>query len=176
MDEKNIPSNANLEVTEAKENRVPRWGGANESAFNSDADIVDYQTALVEYENGTNLCFHTNLSAPDDFRRFCIFGSKGMAEGDFARNFFRVHDAPTSKKLIDKQYEHNQYISEHYGAEELMAASWADHFQAALRLPVSILDALEAGLTAIKLDESRVTGQIIDMAETWRRFDSYELG
>ena len=173
---KYIPANADLEVTSPKENRTPRWGGTNDSAFNSDADIVDYQTALIEYENGTNLCFHTNLSAPDDFRRFCVFGSKGMAEGDFARNFFRVHDAPTSNKLIDKQYEHNQYISEHYGAEELMAASWSDHFSKGATLPVSILDALEAGLTAIKLDESRVTGQIIDMTETWRQFDSYELG
>ena len=170
-----IPSNADLEVTEAWENRTPRWGGTNESAFKSDADIVDYQTALIEYKNGTNLCFHTNLNAPDDYRRFCVFGSKGMAEGDFARNYFRVHDAPTSKKLIDKQYEHYQYISEHYGAEELMVASWATHFSRGTALPVSILDALEAGLTAIKLDESRVTGQIIDMAETWQQFDSYGL-
>ena len=77
--------------------------------------------------------------------------------------------------MIDKQYEHYQYISEHYGAEELMAASRATHFSRGTALPVSILDALEAGLTAIKLDESRVTGQIIDMAETWQQFDSYGL-
>lgn len=49
------------------------------------------------------------------------------------------------------------------------------HFDHNAPLPVSILDALEAGLTAIKLDESRRTGKIIHMTELWQRFDSYRL-
>ena len=172
-----VRENSALAVKEehTKEHRAPRWGGTDASPFDSDADLVDYQTALIEYESGANLCFHTNMNVPDDFRRFCVIGSKGMAEGDFVRGFFRVHDAPTSKKLIDKQYEYNGDAAQHYGAEELMAESWAAYFCEDAPLPVSILDALKAGLTAIKLDESRVTGKIIDMTETWQRFDSYGL-
>ena len=36
---------------------------------------------------------------------------------------------------------------------------------------VSVLDALEAGLTAIKIDESRRTGQVVELTDTWARFD-----
>ncbi|MCV6604028.1 MAG: hypothetical protein OIF34_01895, partial [Porticoccaceae bacterium] len=102
-------------------------------------------------------------------------GTRGMAEGDFVRNFYQVHDAVTSEKIIDKTYQHDDSISKHYGAEEQMAADWIGHFRDGAPLPVSILDALEAGLTAIKLDESRETGGVIDMTETWQRFDSYGL-
>ncbi|MCV6604203.1 MAG: hypothetical protein OIF34_02790 [Porticoccaceae bacterium] len=56
-----------------------------------------------------------------------------------------------------------------------MAKDWMAHFDHNAPLPVSILDALEAGLTAIKLDESRRTGKIIHMTELWQRFDSYRL-
>ena len=43
-------------------------------------------------------------------------------------------------------------------------------------LPVSIVDGLVAGMTAIKIDEARASRQVIDLTETWRQFDSYGLG
>jgi hypothetical protein len=39
-------------------------------------------------------------------------------------------------------------------------------------LPVGVLDALEAGLTAIKIDEARRLRKVIDMSDTWSRFDA----
>ncbi len=169
-----VPENRDLENLEVYHERKSRWRGA-ESVFDGDSGLIDHQTALIEYEDGTNLCFHTNLNVPDEFRHFCVVGTRGMAEGDFVRNFYRVHDAITSKKLVDKSYQHDKSISMHYGAEEQMAADWIDHFNTGAALPVSILDALEAGLTAIKLDEARQTGTIVDMTELWQRFDSYGL-
>lgn len=130
---------------------------------------------MIEYANGANLCFHTNLNVPDQFRRFCIIGSRGMAEGDFVRGFYRVHDAPSSDKRVDKTYNHDDSISRHYGAERQMVMDLARYFHEGVPLPVSSLDALEAGLTAIKLDESRKTGKVVDMADVWERFDSYGL-
>ena len=40
-------------------------------------------------------------------------------------------------------------------------------------LPVGVIDCMEAGLVAMKIDESRKTGKIIDMKETWKILDSY---
>ena len=169
-----IAENNDLESHDIYHERKSRWGGTDK-VFQDGPGLIDHQTALIEYENGTNLCFHTNLNVPDEYRHFCVVGTRGMAEGDFVRNFYRVHDAVTSEKLIDKSYQHDDSISKHYGAEEQMAADWMAHFNEGAALPVSILDALESGLTAIKLDESRETGKIIDMTETWQRFDSYNL-
>lgn len=152
---------------------TPRWGGGN-ADFDSDGDIIDYQTALIEYEDGANLCFHTNMYVPDEFRRFAIMGTKGMAEGDFIRNYFRVHDALTSKRLVDKP-QLAEARDGHYGADEAMAKDLVHYFKNGGGLPVGVLDALEAGLTAIKLDEARHTRTVIDLKDTWDQFDSYGL-
>jgi predicted dehydrogenase len=150
------------------------WMGSDK-VFDSEGDIVDYQTALCEFEDGSNLAFHTNLNVPDEYRRFAVIGSKGMAEGDFVRNFFRVHDAYTGKKLVDRSYVASG-MSVHYGADEQMIGDIFDHITDGKKLPVSIVDGLAAGMTAIKMDEARARRQVIDLTETWRRFDAYGLG
>lgn len=169
-----VSNNKALENAPVYHERESRWGGVD-TVFGGDSQLIDNQVALIEYADGTNLCFHTNLNVPDEYRHFSVMGTHGMAEGDFVRNFYRVHDAVTSEKLVDKSYQHDNTISMHYGAEERMAADWLSHFNEGKTLPVSILDALEAGLTAIKLDEARETGQVLDLSEMWERFDSFGL-
>ena len=38
--------------------------GGKKNVFDSDADIVDHQVAIIEYENGATLAFHTNMRVP----------------------------------------------------------------------------------------------------------------
>ncbi|MEO9528572.1 MAG: Gfo/Idh/MocA family oxidoreductase, partial [Roseibium sp.] len=153
---------------------TPRWGGAN-ADFDSDGDIIDYQTALIEYEDGANLCFHTNMYVPDEFRRFAVMGTKGMAEGDFIRNYYKCHDALTSACLVDRPQVVDATRDGHYGADEAMARDLVHYFENGGDLPVGVLDALEAGLTAIKLDEARQARAVLDLADTWQQFDSFGL-
>ena len=40
-----------------------------------------------------------------------------------------------------------------------------------INLPVGVKDCLEAGIVAMKLDESRKTGKIIDLTSSWNRLD-----
>ena len=42
-------------------------------------------------------------------------------------------------------------------------------------LPVSIVDALEAGIAALALDQAREMGEVVDLSETWAEFDGYAL-
>lgn len=149
------------------------WMGSNK-VFSSDGDIIDYQTAIIEYEDGANLCFHTNMNVPDEFRRFAVIGSKGMAEGDFIRNFFKLTDAKSRETLEDKSYQGSE-LSVHYGADEQMIADIFAHLREGTPLPVSILDGLAAGLTAIKLDEARQSRQVIDLTSMWARFDNFNF-
>jgi predicted dehydrogenase len=150
--------------------RKPSGWMSTDKVFDSDADIIDYQASIVEYANGTAMTFHINLNAPDHYRRFCVMGAKGMAEGDFVRNYFRVTDARTGDRLVDKTYEGIEN-SAHYGADEEMVENVAGHMTVGKRLPVSVYDALEAGLTAIKIDEARRSRSVVDLTETWRQFD-----
>ena len=122
--------------------------------FDSDADIIDYQVAIIEYANGVGMNFHTNLNAPDQFRRFAIFGTRGQAEGDFIRGFFDVTDVLTEARVIHKEYAATE-LSQHYGADETMAAEVVAHVMRGGPVPVSPLDALEAGILALAMDEAR---------------------
>ena len=42
-------------------------------------------------------------------------------------------------------------------------------------LPVSITDALEAGVAALALDEARRAGSVMDLREIWSEFDQFGL-
>jgi predicted dehydrogenase len=166
----NAPQEAGVNDLEVYHRKPSGWLGS-EKVFDSDGDIIDFQTAIVQYENGASLAFHTNINVPDDFRRFAVIGSKGMAEGDFVRNYFKVTDSRTSERLEDKTYQASP-LSDHYGADEQMAADILKHIHDGAPLPVSVTDALEAGLLALSMDEAMRTNSVIDMAPIWQRFDA----
>lgn len=152
------------------------WEGV-EDAFRSDGDIIDHQTAILQYQTGASLAFHTNLNVPDEHRRFCVMGVSGMVEGDFVRGYLK---ATSRDGTVIAEYDYTEgdptKLSAHYGADHMMV----DDVAAFLRgkdvdLPVGIVDALEAGLVAMAIDEARVSGQMVDMTETWAAFDAFGL-
>lgn len=165
-----VPEHAELETPEVHHTMASRWAGAD-AVFTADADIIDNQVALIEYENGVHLCFHTNLNNADPFRRFCAVGAKATAEGDFERGFLRVHCAATGRRLVDENYE-TTCSSGHYGSEERMIADIWTNLRDGDPLPVSPRDALIAGLTALCIDEARSSGKVVDCRPLWDRFDT----
>ncbi len=167
---KNAPAVDGANDMEVYHRKPSGWMGSDK-VFDSDGDIIDFQTAMVQYENGAALSFHTNLNVPDDFRRFAVMGAKGMAEGDFIRNFLRITDSRTSDRLVDKSYDVSG-LSQHYGADEQMAEDILNHMNDGQPLPVSVTDALEAGLLALTMDEARRTNSVIDMSPIWQQFDA----
>jgi len=152
---------------------------SKEEVFDSDADIVDHQVAIIEYENGATLAFHTNMKVPDEFRRFAIIGTKGMVEGDFVRGYLTAHNSHTGKKIFDENFgaAFQQGTKGHYGADQLMLTDINNHFlnHSTNSLPVGVVDCMEAGLVAMKIDESRVKNQIINLRDMWDKLDSYNL-
>jgi len=172
-----LPANAPASNAEAEIFHVKKsvWNSVPDP-FHSDGDIIDYQTAILEYESGASLAFHTNLNAPDDQRRFAVFGTHGMAEGDFVRGYLKV-TARDGRRLADYDYTAGAAAKgAHYGADEMMCQDIATYLRGESKgLPVSILDAMEAGIAAIALDQARVAGQIVDLTEVWAKLDSYGL-
>lgn len=144
--------------------------------FKSDGDIIDFQTAILSYESGASLAFHTNLNVPDEHRRFCVMGTHGMAEGDFVRGFLRI-TARDGTRLVDHDYTKGAVgIGAHYGADEMMCADIVAYLRGESGgLPVSILDAMEAGIAALAIDQARTSGQMLDMTATWASLDAYGL-
>ena len=146
---------------------------AKESVFDSDADIVDHQVAIIEYENGATLAFHTNMRVPDEFRRFAVIGTNGMVEGDFVRGFLKAHDQQNNVVLEEDYGAAFGKDKGHYGADNLMLKDINQHLinSEKINLPVGVKDCIEAGLIAMKIDESRKTGKIIDLTSSWSSLD-----
>ncbi|WP_026791046.1 Gfo/Idh/MocA family protein [Pleomorphomonas oryzae] len=167
----NAPQARGVNDLEVYHRKPSGWMGTDR-VFDSDADIIDFQTAIVEYDNGASLTFHTNLNVPDDYRHFCVVGAKGMAEGDFVRGFLRVHRAIDSEKLISNSYQAPSAKSQHYGADEQMAADVIAHVVKGAPLPVSALDAIEAGILALAMDEARMAHKVVDLAPIWATYDA----
>lgn len=151
--------------------RKPSGWNGSDKVFDSDADIIDYQVAIVEYANGVGMNFHTNLNAPDQFRRFAVFGTKGQAEGDFIRGFLNVTDVLAEKRVVEREYKATA-LSQHYGADEQMAAEVVAHVMQGGPVPVSPLDALEAGILAMAMDDARRQRKVIDLTPIWDRYDA----
>lgn len=166
----NDPRNEGVNDLSLYHRKPSGWNGSDK-VFDTDADIIDYQVAIVEYENGVGMNFHTNLNAPDQFRRFAVFGTKGQAEGDFIRGFLNVTDVMSESRVVERAYEATA-LSQHYGADEQMAAEVVDHVMRDGPLPVSTLQALEAGILALSMDEARRSGRIIDLTPVWDRYDT----
>lgn len=151
------------------------WNSTDDP-FRSDGDIIDCQTAILEYATGATMAFHTNLNVPDEHRRFMIVGARGMAEGDFMRGFLRVTDARTNDVLFDRDYSELGGGQGHYGADEMMCADITAYLREETdALPVSTGDALVAGIAALAIDDARTTGRVVDLSETWKTYDAFGL-
>ena len=166
----NDPAREGVNDLEMFHRKPSGWMGSDR-VFDGDGDIVDYQVGIVEYANGVGMTFHTNSNVPDQFRRFCIMGSRGMAEGDFIRGRLDVHEVLTGRKVVEKTYPTRTALSQHYGADEEMAADLIAHCRSGAPLPVSTRDALEAGILALALDEARAKKSVVDLRPVWDRFD-----
>ena len=156
---------------------TPSLWQTTDDPFQSDADIIDHQNAIMQFENGITMSFHTNLNTPDETRHFCIVGTKGMAEGDLQRGYLRVTDAATNDRLLDLDYTQNPDAQiDHYGSDKQMAIELADYLRGTgSSLKVSVVDAIEAGISAMALDQARQTGEVVDLTETWAKLDGFDL-
>ncbi len=80
------------------------------------------------------MTFHTNLNVPDQFRRFAIIGTRGTAEGDFVRGYMDVTEVLSGEKVVEARYAATE-LSQHYGADEQMAADIMAHVRDGIHLP-----------------------------------------
>ena len=167
---KNLPSSSLEQYTK---DRLVGWE-SKKNVFDSDADIVDHQVAIIEYENKAVLSFHTNMKVPDEYRRFAIMGSQGMIEGDFVRGYLKAHDE-NNNIILNENYgsAFGKEVKGHYGADSMMANDVNAHLVSKnFNLPVGVIECMEAGVVAMKLDESIKTNSIIDLTSTWNKLDN----
>src|SRR6185437_8862967 len=134
------------------------WAGAND-AFQSDMDVTDHQTALVEYESGFQLSFHSNSHVALGERRWYIAGTEGTLLADLVRNKLMV------RRAMDKAKP-----------ERIDYANRTDDSQTGATFPVTPYESMEAGLTVMAIDRALAERRIVDCAPMWADYDVARAG
>jgi predicted dehydrogenase len=145
------------------------WRGAND-AFQSDMDLPDHQTAIVEYASGLQLSFHSNSHVALAERRWYVAGAEGTLIADLVRNKLMVRRALHRGKPERIDYG-GVTADAHNGADQAMAIDLMAALDGERAFPVTPWDSLEAGLTVMAIDRAMETGQVVDCAPMWAAYD-----
>jgi predicted dehydrogenase len=148
----------------------PGWMGAND-AFQSDMDVTDHQTAMVEYENRVRLSFHANSHVGLTERRWYVAGTEGTLIADLVRNRLMVRRALSRQKPERIDYG-GRTADAHNGADQAMARDLLASLQDGAPFPVTPFEGLEAGLTVMAIDEAMTSGEMLDCRPMWARYDA----
>jgi predicted dehydrogenase len=146
------------------------WMGAND-AFQSDMDVTDHQTAMVEYANAVRLSFHANSHVGLSERRWYVAGTEGTLIADLARNRLMVRRA-LSRARPERIDFGERTEDSHNGADQAMARDLLASFEDGAAFPVTPFDGLEAGLTVMAIDEAMASGEMLDCRPMWARYDA----
>jgi predicted dehydrogenase len=145
------------------------WAGANDS-FHSDMDVADHQIALVEYENGVRLSFHSNSHVALQERRWYIAGTEGTLIADLVRNKMMVRRVLDRRKPERLQWNERTEDS-HNGADQAMAKDLRAALEDGAVFPVTPFESMEAGLTVMAIDKAMREGAVIDCSSMWTEYD-----
>ncbi|WP_309604998.1 Gfo/Idh/MocA family oxidoreductase [Phenylobacterium sp.] len=146
------------------------WAGANDS-FQSDMDVTDHQTAMVEYANEVRLSFHANSHVGLTERRWYLAGTEGTLIADLVRNRLMVRRALDRRKPERIGYG-DRTEDAHNGADQAMARDLLASLRDGAPFPVTPFDSLEAGLTVMAIDEAMASGEVLDCRPMWARYDA----
>ncbi|MBP6546297.1 MAG: Gfo/Idh/MocA family oxidoreductase [Phenylobacterium sp.] len=147
----------------------PGWMGAND-AFESDMDVTDHQTAMVEYENGVRLSFHANSHVSLPERRWYIAGTDATMIADLVRN--RLMIRPTLNRQKPERIDYGGVTADsHNGADQAMARDLLATLETGAVFPVTPYDAMEAGLTVMAIDRAMAEGGMVECGEMWGALD-----
>jgi len=146
------------------------WGGANDP-FWSDMDVADHQTAIVDYDSGLTLAFHSNSHTSLQERRWYVAGTCGTLIADLVRNRLMVRGALAKSK--PERIDFGGVTGDlHNGADEAMAADLLAALQGRAPFPVTPGESMEAGLTVMAIDQAMREGTVVDCAAFWSAYDT----
>jgi predicted dehydrogenase len=135
-------------------------------------DVTDYQVALVDYESGVKLTFHSNAHSAISERRWVFIGTGGAMIVDFGRNQLSFQQvlaigegyAPPAPEVSAL----GAFDAEsHGGADYAMARDLLASLDGVAPHPVTPWDSLSAGLAVMAVDRSLATGQVFDCRRMW---------
>ena len=166
-----VPENAHRieEIGLSEDGRQPyRDAAYGVTAFESDADVVDNQVCLIEYDNGVRACHHTNRNAGIPERRMHVFGAEGGLRMDFTTNEIEW------ARIGFNENRHKETISAgggHGGGDIGIVKQLIRSVRTGEPPEVGCREGFLSIATALVLERARRKGEVVEMEPVWERFD-----
>lgn len=146
------------------------WSAAAD-ASGADMDVTDHQVAIVDYENGVRLSFHSNSSSAVPERRWQVIGTEGVLSVDLVGHGLTLTPLSRSRPLEQRRWRGPPGDS-HGGADQAMAHDLVDALEERAAFPVTVMESLVAGLTVMAIDQAHASRSVVDCGPIWRELDA----
>jgi predicted dehydrogenase len=156
------------EIAAASDGRQPWvcWPTAGErvNPFTGDADVVDNQVGIIEFDNGVRATFHTNCVAGLPERRMLLLGTEGAIRSDVISGLLEFHaigfEAETERVELGASGSHG-------GGDPILARDLARTMLEDALPAASFSEGLASAVTAFAMNESMATGTVVDCGPYW---------
>ena len=129
--------------------------------YNDDKDIVDNQTIIFEWDNGIRGDFRLEPFQYNGLREMRVWGERGFAElRDRPSHAFRLTLSDTGDTT---EYKFIKRKGGHGGTDPTMLGRFVAAIDRGGQPDSSVAEGLAATLIALKADESRLTGKVIEI-------------
>ena len=143
-----------------------RTGPYGRCVFRCDNDVLDNQITLIEMEDGTNVSLNMHGFSYDGGRTLRIHGTRGSVIGDTLLREIILHDHLTGRQDI---LHPGKVTGGHGGGDDGLIAAFIRSVQSETQdVMTSGRISLESHLMAFAAEDSRISGQPVDM-EAYRR-------
>lgn len=135
--------------------------GGDLCVYNDDKDIVDNQTVILEWEHGVRGSFSLQMFGHKGVRCTRVWGEKGYAELDESSgSMVRVVDADTGDVT---EHKFQPRSGGHGGSDPRMLERFIHAIENGGASDSGVEAGVAASVVAINADESRLSGQVVDL-------------
>ena len=152
-----------LEQTEEALLEALEEGPYGRCVYRCDNDVCDHMSMAMEFENGVTATFSLTAQTNTVHRNIHIMCEHGEIEGNDATRTVTVRRfAPSGCETFDERVIHIRTNGSGHGGGD---AGIMEDFTYGTQSLTSISNSVESHLMAGALEESRLTGQVVDLAE-----------
>ena len=145
-------------------NKRETYGG-DLCVYSDDKDIVDNQTVLLEWDHGVSGTFVLTMFQNKGGRSLRVWGEKGFGNYDSVVNGEQVE--VESSDYGDRQvFSFGDRQGGHGGTDPLMLRRFCDTIHGNGPADSGLAEGLAASLVAIKADEARLSGKMIELTDS----------
>ena len=128
--------------------------------YNTDKDVIDNQTIIIEWDNGVHGNFNLQMFAHAGLRATEVWGeyAKAIVRQEDHAAFVEVIDSRTGDRTMHHIAPRQ---GDHHGADPHMLPRFVDAIEGRNDPQSGMLEGLAASLVALKADEARLTGKVV---------------